>query len=291
MTTLRRYVGGSALALAMMLSVPGSAAAQELDVTEEPVPGYRVWTVAELGFNSPVYHKIQFGRAGTYFDYVDEGGQDVLFPFMRLSVEAKFKGRHNLVFLYQPLEIETRVLNRRDVEIDGATFDEGTPMTTRYSFPFYRLSYMYDLFKSEKTELGVGASLQIRNATISFESNDGELYRVRRDVGPVPILKVRGRHTLENGVWFGAEIDGFYAPGQWVNGSTDTEVLGAILDASVRAGLVVTPEIDAFLNVRYLGGGADGTSPDQAEEGPGDGYTKNWLNLVIVSLGFNYNLF
>ncbi|WP_164856422.1 hypothetical protein [Lujinxingia sediminis] len=275
------------LSAAAVMGLAATASAQETaeDTSDR---GYRVSTVAELGFNSPVYHKIQFGRDGTYFDYVEEGGQDVLFPFMRLSVEAKFGGRHNVVFLYQPLDVQTEVLTEREVVADGAVFAEETPLNLRYGFSFYRASYMFDLIKSERTELGVGASLQIRNATISFESGDGTLRRVRRDVGPVPILKVRGRHTLENGVWFGAEVDGFYAPGRWVNGSTDTEVLGAILDASLRAGVVVTPEIDAFLNVRYLGGGADGTSQNQA--GPGDGYTKNWLNLVIVSLGFQYNL-
>ncbi|TXC67691.1 hypothetical protein FRC91_19890 [Bradymonadales bacterium TMQ1] len=275
------------LSAAAVMGLAATASAQETaeDTSDR---GYRVSTVAELGFNSPVYHKIQFGRDGTYFDYVEEGGQDVLFPFMRLSVEAKFGGRHNVVFLYQPLDVQTEVLTEREVVADGAVFAEETPLNLRYGFSFYRASYMFDLITSERTELGVGASLQIRNATISFESGDGTLRRVRRDVGPVPILKVRGRHTLENGVWFGAEVDGFYAPGRWVNGSTDTEVLGAILDASLRAGVVVTPEIDAFLNVRYLGGGADGTSQNQA--GPGDGYTKNWLNLVIVSLGFQYNL-
>ncbi|WP_230470452.1 hypothetical protein [Lujinxingia vulgaris] len=284
-TTMIRACAG--ISAAAVMGLAATASAQDA-ATEESDRGYRVWTVAELGFNSPVYHKIQFGRDGTYFDYVEEGGQDVLFPFMRLSVEAKFGERHNVVFLYQPLDIQTQVLTEREVVADGAVFAEETPLNLRYGFSFYRASYMFDLITSERTELGVGASLQIRNATISFESGDGTLRRVRRDVGPVPILKVRGRHTLENGVWFGAEIDGFYAPGQWVNGSTDTEVLGAILDASVRAGLEVTPELDAFLNVRYLGGGADGTSSNQ--DGPSDGYTRNWLNLVIVSLGFNYNL-
>lgn len=43
--------------------------------------------------------------------------------------------------------------------------------------------------------------------------------------------------------------------------------------------------ITAFLNLRYLGGGAVGTSDD---EGPGDGYVRNWLHFTTVSVGLIY---
>ena len=36
---------------------------------------------AELGFLKVLSHKIQFSRNGTRFDYVKDGGQDILFPF------------------------------------------------------------------------------------------------------------------------------------------------------------------------------------------------------------------
>ncbi len=44
--------------------------------------------------------------------------------------------------------------------------------------------------------------------------------------------------------------------------------------------------VRAFVNLRYLGGGAVGTSED--ETGPGDGYVKNWLHFGTVTLGFIY---
>ena len=40
--------------------------------------------VAEIGFISVLSHKIQLGEGGTYFNYVTDGGQDVLFPSTRL---------------------------------------------------------------------------------------------------------------------------------------------------------------------------------------------------------------
>lgn len=261
-----------------------SAVAQEDGVDDR---ASEVSLVAELGVNAPVYHTVQFGEDGTSFDYVEEGGQGVLFSFERFSVEAVLGDRHRVIFLWQPLAIETDVRMRRDVVVDGATFEEGTPVRLTYRFPFYRASYLFDLVDRERTEFSIGGSLQLRNATIAFASADGELRRERRNVGPVPILKFRYRHETESGWWYGAEADGFYAPIRYLNLS-DSDVIGWIVDASARFGRRVTDDVALFLNARYLGGGADGTSNGDAEVTPSDGYTRNVLNFVTLSLGFEY---
>jgi hypothetical protein len=43
-----------------------------------------------------------------------------------------------------------------------------------------------------------------------------------------------------------------------------------------------------FLNVRYLGGGAEGQSDNSTP--PGDGYVSNWLHFLTVSAGFSWGL-
>ena len=63
--------------------------------------------------------------------------------------------------------------------------------------------------------------------------------------------------------------------------------MGAILDASLRGALKLTKEVDGFLNLRYLGGGAVGTSNNPP--GPSDGYVKNWLHFGAVTAGFAYS--
>lgn len=241
----------------------------------------------ELGFVDPLSHRVQFSKSGTYFDYVDEGGQDVLFNFQRISAEFQFNDNHNLIFLYQPLRIQTEVNLRRDVTVNGLTFPEGTPMELTYGFPFYRASYLYDFWEEDDWEIGIGGSLQLRNATISFASQDGELYRSERDLGPVPILKFRTQIPLGQKFWFGFEADAFYAPIRYLNGG-DSDVEGAIADVSLRAGRQLTDNIEGFVNFRYLGGGGEGTDDD--EDGPGDGYVKNWLHFATVSLGFSWSL-
>ncbi len=246
----------------------------------------KISAVAELGFLGVLGHKIQFGKGSTYFSYKKDGGQDVLFPVSRLSLELDYKKRNTFVLLYQPLRIETQVLLDNDLVVDSLTFPAATSVKLLYNFPFYRLSYLREVLKNnDKFSLAVGGTLQIRNTTISFESADGSGFRTSRNVGIVPAFKIRGKAQFTDRFYTEIEADGMYAPISFLNGS-DNEVVGAILDASIRAGLSINDPVDAFLNLRFLSGGAVGTSDNS--KGPGDGYVKNWLNFLTVSAGAVY---
>jgi len=249
-------------------------------------PAVVEWSLsAELGFLAVANHIVQLSNDGTRFNYRTDGGQNVLFPFFRLSTDLKFKGRHTVVFLYQPLKLTGETVLAEDTVFDGVVFPEGTPLNSTYGFPFWRISYLYDFLRRPRDEVSIGVSLQIRNATITFTSADGELRADRRDVGPVPALKFRGRWGFDNGVWWGTEIDGIYAPVSGLNGS-DEEITGALLDASLRVGYDFTDRVSGFFNVRYLGGGAVGTESNPTP--PSDGYTKNWLSFITFSLGVEF---
>jgi hypothetical protein len=242
--------------------------------------------IAEFGFLSVLSHKIQFGTNGTYFDYVNNGGQDVLFPSTRFSAEMDIGNRNTFILLYQPLQLETQDLLKRDVTVDNLTFTASTGLKCLYGFSFYRASYLRELlYNNPKYKLALGLTLQIRNATISFESTDGTEYRTNRNVGLVPALKMRGQMNLTDQFFIGMEADGIYAPISYLNGS-DNEVVGAILDASLRAGTKIKFGT-LFVNARYLGGGATGTSTK--DTWPSDGYVKNWLHFLIISTGCMYN--
>lgn len=236
------------------------------------------WSLsAELGFLVVASHIVQLGDDGSRFNYRTQGGQDILYPFFRLSTDLKFKGRHTITFLYQPLKLTGETVLGEDVVFDDTTFPTGTPLNSTYGFPFWRISYGYDFLRRRGDEVLLGFGLQIRDATITFTSADGTLRADRRDVGPVPLLKFRGRWGFDNGVWWGTEIDGIYAPISVINGS-DEDITGALLDASLRVGYEFRHRVSGFFNVRYLGGGAEGSSSS-------DGYTKNWLHFVTLSLG------
>lgn len=278
---MSRSARALALALASSLSLHGALAAAQSPPAAAPEPALGLRAHAELGFLAVASHFIRLGRDGSRVDYRDDAGQTNLSTFARASIELDIRRRHSVTFLYQPLELDSTVTLGRDLLVDGATFAAGTAVRFRYGFPFFRAAYAYDVLPAPDRELSFGAGLQLRNATISFESLDGRTFRQRRDVGPVPLLRARGRFPLPGRAWFGFELDGLYAPISVLNGS-DNEVAGAILDASVRVGWRVIPHVDAFLNVRYLGGGAVGQGDPTNTS---DGYQSNWLHFATVSLG------
>jgi len=249
--------------------------------TKAKRPWYRFEASLEMGFVAPLYHKYQQGADGTYFDFRAQGGQENLFLFLRTSAGIRFVDRHVVLFLYQPLTLKTQQTLQEDVRLEGIDFPAGTPVNLKYGFDFYRVSYMYDIFRSPRFELGVGASLQIRNADIAITSADGGLRAISQNVGPVPLLKVRGRYTFDSGWWIGLEVDGIYATSKIINGSS-RDVTGALLDASLRAGIHLEGFVDVFVNLRYLGGGAeDGGDPVNL----GNDYSRNWLHFLTLSLG------
>jgi len=252
-----------------------------------PDNSYEVRLGAEMGFLGVLRHNIQFGRDpyGTKFNYVTEGSQNILFPFQRMSAELHLKPRHTIVLLYQPLDLRTEARLVNDLVVDSTVFSAGTAMNFRYGFDFYRASYQYDFWPEPDRELAVGLSLQIRDASISFVAKDGEAGRVYNDIGPVPVVRFRGRLPVTGRSWVGTEIDGFYAEGKFITGSTNVEssFRGAILDASLRYGLSLNQSVDAFINARYIGGGASGQQANP--EYRGDGYTDNWLGTMSLTLG------
>jgi hypothetical protein len=270
----------------MLLSRPASAQIAG-SVHDTVSSGFSLSAAMETGFLAVLAHDIQFSRDGTKFSYINEGGQDVLFPVTRFSLNLT-RNRHTFVLLYQPLRLETTSLPSQDLEIDGERFQKDNPVRFFYDFPFYRFSYLFELTHGGGIyDAGIGVTLQIRNATIIFESLDASDYRANRNIGLVPALKYFGAVRPASWFWVALEADGIYAPVSYLNGDNN-DVKGAILDASVRAGLDLGKKRDVFLNVRYIGGGAEGQSDNSLP--PGDGYVSNWLHFLTVSAGFSWGL-
>lgn len=268
--------------LALLLLATGASALEpDTQLLNRPDATTQIRLSGEVGFLGVLAHTIEIGENASRIDYVAEGGQDNLFSFARIEAEIQHK-RHRILFLYQPLDLVSEENARRDLSIDGLTFPEGTPMEYRYRFPYYRASWMMDVSKRDDLEVGLGLSLQIRNARIDFTSLDGTLQRSARNIGPVPILKARIRKDYDRGWYVGYEADGFWAPIKYLNGDNN-DVEGAILDTSIRAGREVRGGVELFLNLRYVGGGASGTGDNELSYT--NSYTRNWLNTVAVSVG------
>jgi hypothetical protein len=241
---------------------------------------------AEVGSLGVVGHHIRYGAGGTRVDYRRDADQDTLFLFWRLSGELEIKGRHTLVFLYQPFDLQTESVLDRDLLVGEVRFAEGTPMRFGYGFDFYRLAYQFDIFADGRRQLAFGAGFQIRNARVAFFTQDGTDGFTQTNVGVVPLLRLRARYTFDNAVFLATEIDGILTPTPAGRGPDGQLSLGAIVDASIRAGLVVTPSTEVFLNLRYLGGGFRGDANGVRGLADDDAWTSNWLHTLTFSLGF-----
>jgi hypothetical protein len=260
---------------------------------------YHIIPSYENGFISVLSHTIkqgdtQIGGIPSSFDYRENGGQEILFPFSRFSLDLILNKKHDITLLYQPLLIETKVVTRDSLRIAGVDIAAGAgePLFLTYSFPFWRLSYSYRFLRGENWYVGGGLSLQLRNASIVFENADGTSAVVSQNLGPVPILKINGRYDFNNGMFIAGEIDGFYASSSFINGAS-FEFEGSILDASLRTGLRLARGMEIFINARYLGGSANGTTDEDAlawSEAGDSGLpfkTENYLSTATVSVGMS----
>lgn len=245
---------------------------------------------AEIGALSVLSHIVQVGKQGSRIDYRKDAGQTNLYPYLRFEAGLLIKGKHQVEALYQPLDLVTRSAPVRPLNVDGVQFAAGQPMRFRYGFSFYRLSYFYKIALAKNASLSLGGAGQIRNATLEFESLDGSRMRARRDLGFVPLLGLRAHYAPTQKLWFGTEIVGFYAPIRYLNGGK-SDVEGAIFDASLRMGMRASDKIHPYLNLRWVGGGGEGTSSKPKPIAPplvSDGFTKNWLYLMSLSIGVRF---
>ena len=277
--------------VALLALLAGAAAAQPfLNTQGGPLS---VTLVGETGAIKVLSHTIQLGESGSVFDYVTQGGQEILFPFNRLTAELSVNDRHTVIFLYQPFEVVTQSKFDEARTIDDVTFDANEGVTITYSFPFYRASYLYDFAPASNLELAAGLSLQLRNASIRFVSINGgqDDLVVSQNLGPVPIIKLRGEYTFVDsaipGAFVGLEADGFYASSAFINGA-DYAFEGSIFDVSLRAGYEPTPGLEVFANLRGFGGGGAGTRPADERDVWTESvtnFTDNFLTTLSLTLG------
>lgn len=278
------------IVMLMLLMILIPAAAQEkaglINRKDSPLQFY---FEVETGLVSVLSHRYQVGRSdegATNFDFVNQGGQDVLFPFDRYVAGLKIRDKHNIGLLYQPLTIETAVTFREDVMVDSVLFVAGTPMELKYGFPFYRFTYTYNFVNNPKLTLAGGIALQARNASIVFRTIDGSALTVAQNVGPVPSFVLYGEYRFDGGFYTGFNITGLYASSAIVNGA-NFDFEGSLLDASLQAGYALRPGMDVFGNFRFLGGTSRGESqyPADSWSVTEERYGENFLGTMAFTLG------
>jgi hypothetical protein len=150
--------------------------------------------------------------------------------------------RHLLRFLIAPLGIDETGTASQPIVFQDTTFAPG-PINVKYRFDSYRASYRYVFYERERWTWSGGATLNIRDAEIRLQQ--GTLARAENSTGVVPLLALEGQWRFAPG-WYGLlDFEGLAAP------------QGRAIDAALKLGYDVSPNITIAGGYRILDGGAD----------------------------------
>jgi hypothetical protein len=173
---------------------------------------------------------------------LDELTGDGPFPAGRVTLDWPLNEKHRLRFLIAPLRIEETGTASQPIVFQDTTFAPGR-INVKYRFDSYRASYRYVFYEREQWTWSGGATLNVRDAEIRLQQ--GAQSRVEKNTGVVPLLALEGEWRFAPG-WYGLlDFEGLAAP------------QGRAIDAALKLGYQVSPDITVAGGYRFLDGGAD----------------------------------
>lgn len=128
------------------------------------------------------------GDTGTRFSLTDDLDTDDDVAF-RVRLGRRLGERHHLSVLYAPLQLSADGAVDFPIDYNGERFAAGRDLEATWTFDSYRLTWRYDLARSERVDFGLGVTAKVRDAYI--ELSDGETTTRKDDLGFVPLLHLR----------------------------------------------------------------------------------------------------
>ena len=182
------------------------------------------------------------GDSGTLFSLTDDLSSDPAY-FWRVRADFRLGRKHVLSALAAPLQIDASGRFDRPVSFAGETFAAGVPVTGRYVFNSYRLTYRYEPIQGDAWRFGFGVTAKIRDAVTRLES--GGTVAEKTNVGFVPLVNFNLERRLGARATFQVEGDALVAP----QGRAEDVFAGVILNTNRH--------LSFKLGYRLLEGGAD----------------------------------
>jgi hypothetical protein len=220
------------LAMVSTLSVPSSAVAQQR------------WAFDfENGAVFSGYNDVRIpGDTGTTFSLTDDLKADPAY-FWRVRVDFRVAPKHVLSVLAAPLTVNSSGSFDRQVQFAGETFAPGVPVTGRYVFNSYRVTYRYEFLNKGGWRFGLGVTAKVRDAATVLDSQGK--HAEKTNLGGVPLVNFKLERDLGGRAVFRFEGDALAAP----QGRAEDIFAGLVMplnkNISVKAGY------------RLLEGGAD----------------------------------
>jgi hypothetical protein len=220
------------LAVAVFLSIPSGAAAQQR------------WALDfENGAVFSGYNDVRIpGDTGTTFSLTDDLKADPAY-FWRVRIDVRVASKHVVSVLAAPLTVNSSGSFDRPVSFAGETFAPGVPVTGRYVFNSYRVTYRYEFLNKGGWRFGIGITAKVRDAATVLDSQGK--HAEKTNVGFVPLVNFKLERDLGGRAVFRFEGDALAAP----QGRAE----------DIFAGIVVPLNKNVSLKAGYrlLEGGAD----------------------------------
>jgi len=202
------------------------------------------WSVdVETGVAYNGYNDVRIpGNTGTRLSLSDELESDGT-GFLRVRLAVALGQRHRLSFLVAPLRFEGSGSIDRDVDYNGVRFPAGEPLSSRYRFDSYRVTYSYALIDSDRLRFDIGFTAKVRDASIKIESED--MSSEKTNTGFVPLINFALDWSFASRVGLLLQGDALAAP----QGRAEDVLLAVYANPADRLRL--------RLGYRILEGGAD----------------------------------
>jgi hypothetical protein len=182
------------------------------------------------------------GDTGTLFSLTDDLQSDTAL-FWRLCATIQVAQKHGISLLAAPLRINASGTFDRPVFFVDTVFPAGTPVTGRYVFDSYRVTYRYEVVQGSEWRVGIGVTGKIRNALTRLTSASADAEKT--NVGFVPLVNFKIERALGTRVWLTIEGDALAAP----QGRAEDVFVGVVVPVNRR--------LSVKAGYRFLEGGAD----------------------------------
>jgi hypothetical protein len=185
------------------------------------------------------YNKVRIpGEGGTLINLA-ESLDATPTAFYRLRLSYTINDKHTISALYAPLTLRYAGTFGEELQYFGTTFAATQPLDVRYQFNSYRLTYRYEFPRTQRFQIGVGATAKIRDAEVEVNGV------TKTNVGFVPLINFRAE-------WFAKEKLSIVLRGDALV-STQGRAEDVLLAAQFYPNRLVTLK----LGYRILEGGAD----------------------------------
>ncbi len=163
--------------------------------------------------------------------------------FYRIRAGYTINNRHTLSALYAPLSFEYNGSFSQAYRIGDELFPANNPLTARYRFNSYRLTYRYEWINSGRWHFGLGVSGKIRDARIAVQN--GTQISETTDLGFVPLINFKLQYFSNTPISVLLHGDALVG----TQGRAEDVFLGILYR--------IDPGLDIKLGYRILEGGAD----------------------------------